>query len=502
MNPYIPAMRLLPLFAILALLTSPTIGAGAPRPNFVVIMCDDMGFSDLGCYGSEIRTPNLDRLAAAGLRFTQFYNTAKCETSRRSLMSGLWHVQYRTEPRRNFVTIAEVMRSAGYTTLMTGKWHIDGEPLTRGFDRYFGHLSGATDFFHGDDTFKLDDKPYQVPKTGFYTTDANTDYAIRFLDEAAKAPGKPFFLYIAYNAPHYPLQAPKEDIDRYRGRYRIGWDELRRRRHQRQLQLGVIGRDVPLSPRPEDVKPWDSLTEAQKDDQDLKMATFAAMVDRLDQNIGRLVEHLKRLGADKDTVIMFFSDNGGCPFDRNKRNEIPPWEGGGHWTYDSAWAGASNTPFRWYKQNNHEGGIASPMIVHWPAGIPRGGGVVATPAHLVDIFPTCAELGGARRPESFEGARLAPLSGRSLAPVFAGGSLPERTLFWTFGQNRGVRTGPWKLVSAVGRPWELYNLEQDRPELNDRAAAEPRRVAELAAAWETINGADETVGRKRRAKQD
>ena len=251
-------------------------------------------------------------------------------------MSGLWHVQYRTEPRRNFVTVAEVMKSAGYTTLMTGKWHIDGEPLTRGFDRYFGHLSGATDYFHGDDTFREGDRPFTVPKTGFYTTDANTDRAMGFLDEAVRQPAKPFFLYIAYNAPHYPLQAPKADIDRYRGKYRIGWDELRRRRYQRQLELGVISRDWPLSPRPADVKPWDSLTEAHKDDQDLKMATFAAMVDRLDQNIGRLVAHLKRLGVEKDTVIMFFSDNGGCPFDRNKNNEIPPWEAGGHWTYDAS----------------------------------------------------------------------------------------------------------------------------------------------------------------------
>ena len=274
---------LLPSLAALAL--APAAFAAASRPNVVVIMCDDMGFSDLGCYGSEIRTPNLDTLAAGGLRFTQFYNTAKCETSRRSLMSGLWHVQYRTEPRRNFVTVAEVMKSAGYTTLMTGKWHIDGEPLTRGFDRYFGHLSGATDYFHGDDTFREGERPFTVPKTGFYTTDANTDRAMGFLDEAVRQPAKPFFLYIAYNAPHYPLQAHKADIDRYRGKYRIGWDELRRRRYQRQLELGVISRDWPLSPRPDDVKPWDSLTEAQKDDQDLKMATFAAMVDRLDQNL-------------------------------------------------------------------------------------------------------------------------------------------------------------------------------------------------------------------------
>jgi arylsulfatase len=475
--------------ALAALLVSArSVSAATPaRPNVIVIMADDLGFSDLGCYGSEIRTPNLDRLAGQGLRFTQFYNTAKCETSRQSLLSGLWHSQYRSEPARNFVTIAEVMRGAGYTTLMTGKWHIDGEPLSRGFDRYFGHLSGATDFFNGDDTFRLDDRKFTVPKQGFYTTDANIDYAIQFVDAAVKHKDKPFFLYIAYNAPHYPLQAPKAEIDKYRGQYRVGWDELRRQRYARQLALGVIRKEWPLSPRPDDVKPWTDLTEAQRDDQDLKMATYAAMIDRLDQNIGRLLARLQELGVDQNTVLMFFSDNGGCPFDRNKNNHIPPWEGGGHWTYDAAWAGASNTPFRWYKQNNHEGGIASPLIVHWPVGIPRGGQFVTTPAHLVDILPTCAALAGAGRPAEFQGTKLAPLNGQSLVPLFNGGSLAERTLFWTFGRNRGIRTGPWKLVSAVGGPWELYDMAADRSELKNLAAAEPQRVTDLSAAWEKLN---------------
>lgn len=501
-------MRSLRLTALLALVgapaglaTSAPAAAPAARPNVVVIMCDDMGFSDLGCYGGEISTPHLDRLAANGLRFTQFYNTAKCETSRRSLMSGLWHTQYETRPARNFVTVAEVMRAAGYTTLMTGKWHIDGEPLTRGFDRYFGHLSGATDFFHGDNTFRLDDRPFTVPKQGFYTTDANTDYAMQFVGEAVQRKDKPFFLYIAYNAPHYPLQAPKELIDRYRGRYRIGWDELRKQRYARQLEMGLIRKDWPLSPRPADVKPWDSLTAAQQDDQDLKMATFAAMVDRLDWNIGRLMARLRELGVDRNTIVMFFSDNGGCPFDRNKKNEIPPWEGGGHWTYDASWAGASNTPFRWYKQNNHEGGISSPMIVHWPAGIPRGGQFVSTPAHLVDLLPTCAALAGATRPAEFEGVKLPPLAGQSLVPVLQGGTLTERTLYWTFGRNRAIRTGPWKLVSAVGGPWELYHVEADRTELNDLAAREPARVAQLEAAWDRIaQGAPQEKGGRKRKK--
>jgi arylsulfatase A-like enzyme len=381
--------------------------ASTQRPNVIVIMVDDMGFSDLGCYGSEIHTPNLDRMAAQGLRFTQFYNTAKCETSRQSLMSGLWHPLYRKEPGRNFMTVAEVMRGAGYTTLMTGKWHIDGDPLSRGFDRYFGHLSGATDFFFGDSSFRLDDQPFTVPEQGFYNTDANTDYAMRFVTDAVNGKkDKPFFLYIAYNAPHYPLQAPKEEIDKYRGKYRIGWDELRRQRYARQLEMGLIDAKWPLSPRPGTVKPWTELNAGEQDDQDLKMATYAAMIDRLDQNIGRLMARLKELGVDQNTVLMFFSDNGGCPFDRNKKNQIPPWQGGGHWTYDASWAGASNTPFRWYKQNNHEGGIASPMIVHWPAGITRGRWLrqnTGSPGgHPADLCGACrhAASGGICRSEA------------------------------------------------------------------------------------------------------
>jgi arylsulfatase len=501
MNPPLPDRSLATLLAILTipLLAVPAAKAAAPvRPNVIVIMADDMGFSDLGCYGSEIHTPNLDRLAAQGVRFTQFYNTAKCEPSRRSLMSGLWHTQYQSNPRRNFVTVAEVMHNAGYTTLMTGKWHIDGTPLTRGFDHYFGHLSGATDYFFGDGTFRLDDQPFKVPRQEFYTTDANTDYAMRFLGEAVKQKDKPFFLYIAYNAPHYPLQAPKSEIDKYRGKYRIGWDELRRQRYARQLAMGLIRREWPLSPRPADVKPWTALTAAQQDDQDLKMATFAAMIDRLDQNIGRLTARLRELGVDQNTVLMFFSDNGGCPFDRNKKNEIPPWEGGGHWTYDASWAGASNTPFRWYKQNNHEGGIASPLIVRWPAGMPQGGQFVTTPAHIVDIFPTCAALANAQRPVEFEGVTLPPLCGRSLVPLLQGGSLSERTMFWTYGKNRAIRTGPWKLVSAVGGPWELYNMEADRTELNNLAATDPQRVTEFSAAWERLNQSGRAAGAKGR----
>ncbi|HEX5790614.1 MAG TPA: arylsulfatase [Luteolibacter sp.] len=485
--------------------TSMLPAASTQRPNIIVIMVDDMGFSDLGCYGSEIRTPNLDRLAAQGLRFTQFYNTAKCETSRQSLMSGLWHHVYQDKPGRNFMTIAEVMRGAGYTTLMTGKWHIDGEPLSRGFDRYFGHLSGATDFFKGDKTFLLNDQPFTVPEQGFYTTDANTDYAMRFVAEAVKEQkDKPFFLYIAYNAPHYPLQAPKEEIDKYRGKYRIGWDELRRQRYARQLEMGLIDAKWPLSPRAENVKPWTELDAKEQDDQDLKMATYAAMIDRLDQNIGRLTTKLKELAVDQNTILMFFSDNGGCPFDRNKKNEIPPWQGGGHWTYDASWAGASNTPFRWYKQNNHEGGIASPMIIHWPAGIAKGGGFVKTPAHLVDILPTCAALAGTQRPAEFAGAMLAPLNGQSLVPLLQGGSMGERALFWNYTENRAIRMDPWKLVSAKGGPWELYHMEADRCELNNLAASEPARVQELSAAWEDIrhrSGKNQATRQKKAGKK-
>ena len=457
--------------------------ADGKRPNIVLIMVDDLGFSDLGCYGGEIRTPNLDRLASAGLRFTQFYNTAKCETTRYALLTGLYHPE--AQGLKNCMTLAQAMKRAGYFTIMTGKWHIASNPTDKGFDRYFGHLSGATNFFTGDNTFRLNGEKFDVPQEGFYTTDANTDYAMKFLDEAGKI-DKPFFLYIAHNAPHYPLQARKADVEKYIGKYMMGWDEMRKQRHARQIEMGLLPARWPLTLRPNDVKDWDTLSDDEKKHEDLKMATFAAMVDVVDQNIGRLMAKVEAMGQKENTLFMFLSDNGACPFDRTRNGDLMPWDPESYWCYHPAWAGACNTPFRWYKQNQHEGGISTPLIVNWPAGLKtKAGATTDQPGHLIDIMATLLDVAGSDYPAKLDGEELTPLRGKSLVPVFEGKQRQgHEKIFCQFSNNRAVRAGQWKLVSARGGPWELYDMEADRTELNDLASKHPKRVAELSAAWD------------------
>jgi len=462
--------------------------AAKARPNVVLMMADDLGFSDLGCYGATIiETPTLDRLAAEGLRFSQFYNTAKCHSSRVCLMTGLYCFQAGSSSMDRSVTIAEVLRPTGYFTAMVGKWHLHKEPTDRGFQRYFGHLSGATDFFRGDKSFRLGGEKFKAFDDDFYTTDANTDYAIRFIDEALDA-DRPFFLYFAHNAPHYPLQAPKELVDKYCGRFRLGWDELRRRRYAKQVDLGIIDPKWALSPRPDYIPAWDSLNEKQKEWEDFRMAVFAAMIDRIDQNLARLIRHLKSCGAYENTLILFCSDNGGCPFERTRNMDRAPWQGGSHLTYDVGWAHASNTPFRWYKQNQHEGGIASPLVVHWPAGLKaKPGSITHQPAHLIDVMPTLVELTGAEYPSTYGQRTIEPGQGRSLAPILAGNERqPHDWLYFQFSTDRAIRKGDWKLASVKGARWELYNLAEDRTELHDLAGEHPERVKELAELWHHV----------------
>ncbi|MCB1125939.1 MAG: sulfatase-like hydrolase/transferase, partial [Verrucomicrobiae bacterium] len=375
-----------PWFALfagtLALLAAAPVRAAA-SPNIVLILADDLGFSDIGCYGGEIATPNLDRLAAGGLRFTRFYNCAKCETTRATLLTGRYHHEVGIAKLANAATLAEVARGAGYTTLMAGKWHMNGNPLDRGFDRYFGHLSGACNYFTGDNTFRVDREVYEVPASGFYTTDADTDWALRFIREAD--PGRPLFLYLAYNAPHYPLQAPEAEVRKYLGKYRPGWDVLQQQRLARQREMKLLPRDYPLPPRPADVPAWDSLTEQEHAEHDLTMATFAAMVEHVDRGVGRLVEDLERNGELDNTLILFLSDNGACyewgPFgfdgpSRRGADVLHTGDGlreigqAGTWqSYGSAWANLGNTPLNLYKHFCHEGGISSPLIAHWPGQI-------------------------------------------------------------------------------------------------------------------------------------
>lgn len=490
------------------------------RPNVLLILCDDMGFSDLGCFGSGIDTPNLDRLAAGGLRMVQFYNAARCCPTRASLLTGLYQHQagvgsmvgnqgtpeYQGFLNDRCATIAEVLKPAGYNTYMSGKWHVGSDkghwPRDRGFDRYFGLIDGASNFYNNvyyrnpsrRQTILLDDEPFEVPATteemwrrneGFYLTDAFTDYAIRFLDRQQDSE-KPFFLYLAYTAPHWPLHAFPADIAKYRGRYKIGWDRLREARYRRQLELGLFDKSVRLSPRSPEVPAWEQASAAMKEEFDLEMAIYAAMIDRMDRNIGRVVEKLKAMGQFEDTLIIFLSDNGGCHTTPSYEHlQGTPGGPNSFPCYGFMGANVSNVPFRLQKQFIHEGGIATPFIAHWPRMI-EPGRIDNQPGHIIDIMPTLIDLCDAEYPASRNGKEMKPLQGISLRPVLQGRRLVRKApLYWEHIGNRGVRIGDWKLVAAKpGLEWELYNMAEDRAELNDLSDRLPEKKKELLAIYE------------------
>jgi arylsulfatase len=452
-------------------------------------MVDDLGFSDVGCYGGEIETPTLDALASDGLRFSQFYNTAKCHSSRVSLLTGQYCVAAGDTALSHAVTSAEVLRDAGYFTMMTGKWHLKKEPTDFGFDRYFGHLSGACNFFKGDKTFRLNGKPWEVPKSNFYTTVAKVDYALDFLKEARKTK-KPFYLYIAFNAPHAPLHALPEDYAKYKGRYDAGWDIIRDKRIAKLKAQGILPKDLKPSPRPPHIPAWDKLEDWRRDYEINRMVTLAAMIDRVDQEIGRLVKDLKRNGELDNTLILFVSDNGACPYDRKKPAlNVEPTNGDIALADSTGWAWARNAPFRYYKQNQYEGGISTPGIVHWPAGLKtKPGAIVDTPAHLIDVLPTLADLGKAKIPTTHPTRELRTVSGVSLRPVLEGGTLTRsEPIYLQFASDFGLRDGDWKLVSFKGEEWELYNLAKDRTELSNLAQAEPERLESMIKKWRDMS---------------
>lgn len=465
---------------------STTVAAGAKKqPNILVILTDDLGFSDIGSYGSEIRTPTLDRLAQNGLRFSQFYNTAKCHSSRVSLLTGRWCDQAGDTAMNRAVTIPEMLGAAGYFTAMAGKWHLDREPTDFGFNRFFGHLSGATNYYKGNATFRLNGKPWAVPAEGFYTTVTNVDFALRFLGEA-RATQKPWFLYVAFNAPHAPLQPIEADYRRYLGKYDAGWDALNASRVAKQRELGLFGRDITASPRPSHLPAWEKLTADMRQWESRRMAAYAALVDRVDQEIGRLVADLERSGELENTLLLFLSDNGACPYDRRTAGrDAEPYRPDTNWSDSTGWAWARNSPFRYYKQNQFEGGVATPAVVHWPAGLKtKPGTLVHSPAHLVDVLPTLAEVSGTPVPLTWPGRQPTPLAGISLAPIFAGQTIKSRPpIHFLFSSDRGLRDGDWKLVSFQSGPWELYNIAEDRTELRDLSKQRPDVVARLQQQW-------------------
>ncbi len=481
----------MPTCLLTALLSLVFVSSAFPqdtRPNILVIMADDLGFADIGCFGAEIQTPNLDKLASDGLRFTQFYNTAKCHSSRISLLTGLYANQAGQESLSRGITTAQVLRNAGYLTAMTGKWHLKEEPTDHGFQRYWGHLSGACNFFLGDNTFRLNGEKWDVPRNeNFYTTTANADWAIQFIDEA-KTQDKPMYLYMAFNAPHYPLHCLEEDFKLYEDTYKPGWDAIRSQRQAKQKQLGLFGEDyLTPAPRPDHVEPWESLDDEQKDWESQRMAAYAAMVHRLDIEIGRVIDHLRDNKMLDNTLVLFVSDNGACPFDRTKKpgKQLRPWDPKSYWCYSPGWAHVGNTPFRLYKQNQHEGGISSPAIVHWPGGLKtKPGSITDQPAHLIDVMATVIELSKTQYPEKDRQGELEPLQGKSLVPILEGKArAPHDALYFEFANNRAVRIGDMKLVSFRQSPWELYDLSKDRTELNNLAVEQPGIVKAMGDSW-------------------
>lgn len=477
------------------------------RPNILIIVADDMGYSDIGCYGGEINTPNLDALARGGMRFTQFYNAARCCPTRACLLTGLYPHQagvgdmvanrglpaYQGYLNDSCVTIAEALGAGGYHTLMSGKWHIGEQkgnwPVDRGFERHYGLISGASSYWKVDKgrTFVDNDKvidPAEDPN--FYATDAYADRAVQFIGEFSRKPD-PFFLYVPFTAPHWPLHARPEDIARYRGKYTQGWDKLREQRHRRMVELGILDESVSLSPRDAKARQWDSLTQKEKEEMDLKQAVYAAQIDRMDQGIGRIIAKLKETGQFDNTLIFFFADNGGCHegVNRNEEPDAPIGTKGSYQSYGLPWANASNTPFRMFKHWVHEGGISSPLIVHWPGHVKAGAINRTEVTHLIDIMPTVLAASGAAYPAERKGRKITPLEGKSLLPVLEGRQRePHQAIFWEHEGNKAVRAGQWKLVSADGGKWELYDMSVDRAELNNLAAKMPEKVAELSALYD------------------
>jgi len=469
----------------------------APRPNFVLVLCDDMGFSDVGCYGGEIETPHIDRLAREGLRFTQFYNCAKCTTTRAAVMTGL-HPRFRNLLTREMVTIPETLRTAGYRTSLSGKWHLghgeDQHPFARGFDRFWGLLDGCCNYFDparpdpafkggrvrvfGRDAARVSEFP-----DDFYITDAITDHATESIRTFA-AEKKPFFVHVCYTAPHYPLHARPEDIAKYRGKYLDGWEALRERRYRRMVEMGLVDPKWKRPEREPRAEPWEQVEH--KEWQDLRMAVYAAMVDAMDRNIGRLLETLRASGVEKDTLVLFLSDNGGCGEQLGgDKPENSPGTKDTYTTCGPGWAWAQNTPFRRYKAWVHEGGIATPLVARWPGVVPAGASSAAV-GHVIDFLPTFAELAGAVLPATVGDRAIIPVEGLSLAPVLRGGTRTgHERLFWQWAGNHAAREGRFKLVwERPASRWSLYDLVADRTETTDLAMTEPARVESMRVAYE------------------
>lgn len=506
------------------------------KPNIILILNDDMGFSDIGCYGGEVKTPNLDNLAENGLRYTQFYNTARCCPSRASLLTGLYPHQadvgemthddgiegYRGDLNPNTLTIAEALKSGGYATYMSGKWHVSGNvepdgpkhswPNQRGFDDFYGIITGAASYYQPR-TLTRNNVAIEPEGEDFYFTDAISNEAVRQIQEhAAGKNNKPFFQYVAYTAPHWPLHAFEEDIEKYYGRFDSGWDKLREERIDRMIETGIIHKNWKLSDRDPEVCPWQEAENKKWEAR--RMEVYAAQIDRMDQGIGRITDALKQTNQFENTIIVFLADNGGCaeelgggsdswvrrlvenapyvgtlktrdgrPVRFGNDPDVIPGPEDTYSSYGLPWANVSNTPFRMYKHWVHEGGIATPFIFHWPAGISVRGELRDQAAQLPDVMATFLEIAGVDYPDSYHGHKIKPMEGFSMVPTFSNRPHGRDVLYWEHEGNRAVRKGKWKLVAKKNQPWELYDMDADRSELHDLSQDNPEIVSDLTRLY-------------------
>jgi len=541
MTKYIRACKVI-LFILTAFLftqCSQQTNRDVDRPNIIVILSDDMGYSDIGCYGSEIATPNLDNLAENGLRFTQFYNTARCCPTRASLLTGVYQHQagigqmtadrglrgFEGDLSNECLTIAEAMKTVGYSTYMAGKWHVTpyrpnkqskhNWPLQRGFDKFYGTIHGAGSFYDPNSLSRDNEfiSPYNDPEytpETFYYTDAISDHATKYIREHEG--DNPFFMYVAYTCAHWPMHALEKDIVKYKGRYDEGYAAIRKERAARMKELGLLPDNWEVSPK--DGKTWEEIE--YKEWEARCMEVYAAMIDNMDQGIGRIISELEKKGELDNTLILFMQDNGGCheAYGRSSRepinatiepedlqtqmipdvtrenvpvlmwHDVMPGGPESYIAYGREWANVSNTPFRYYKTYVHEGGISTPLIAHWPKGIKAKNEWRSTPGHLIDIMATCVDVGGVDYPLEYNGNRIIPLEGKSLIPVFEKDELDERMLFFEHLRNKAVRAGEWKLVARKNQDWELYNMTDDRTEMHNLAEEYPEKAEELSKAWE------------------
>ncbi|MEM6469879.1 MAG: sulfatase-like hydrolase/transferase [Planctomycetota bacterium] len=462
------------------------------QPNIVLIVADDVGYSDLGCYGGEIETPNLDQLAAEGIRFSEFHVNPMCVVTRTSLMTGHEHSQ--SDRYRHSLPIARLMRQAGYSTSISGKWHQPGNPLDAGFDSFYGFLGGAINSWTGFEgrkpAIQVDrETPSAVPE-GWYSSDAFTDEAIRRIDDSISKK-QPFFTYLAFNAPHSPLHAPRENVEKYYKRYESGWHTLRRERFGRLKDLGLIDDRYRLSEPEAEVRRWEELPKKTQLLESRRMAAYAGMLDRLDWNVGRLLRHLKKRAIDEETTVIFMADNGGAygNGDIHTYAKQTPWEKDSAPFASNGWSFLKNTPFRWYKSCAQEGGVSVPFIVRWPARLSKHAGSIRRQRlHVTDLYPTFLELAGVQYPEAKGARRLEPLYGKSMLPLWSNADLDTLAIhdeiFWGFNQTgKGLVKGDWKISSISDGPWRLYNIQSDPAEAHDLAESHPVKLVELSRRW-------------------